>query len=214
MPTYSLAELETLVWNRVESNTILYTQPEVQAVISEALRVTNLFSATNEGSVELPGFTVKGQLVYQTPLGMIFPTRVAFEGRDLDKVGLTRIGQDIRSWATDDTNNYGPVARWIPIGIQAFAIHPIDAVGGNDLTVTGVFETTPMTKPTDVMQLDDEFVSLISEYGGHRLVLKEAGKVFTDASVLIQAFWRVMKRLKRWQSFKAPRYFVQVQEPK
>jgi hypothetical protein len=106
------------------------------------------------------------------------------------------------------------VARWIPIGLKTFALHPIDATGGNSVTVTGVMETQQLVNPTDVCQLDDEFVTLISDYGGHRLVLKETGKTFADASLLIQGFWREMKTLKRWETFKAPRYFVQVESPK
>lgn len=214
MSTYDLATLQQLIWDRVENNQVLYLAAEVTAVANEALRVTNLFTAFNAGSVQLPGFTVAGQLLYSVPDGILYPTRVAFEGRDLDKISLTAIGQNFRTWATDDSNNYGPVARWIPIGIRTFAIHPIDAVGGNNLTITGVMETTQLAAAGDVCELDDEFVSLVTEYGGHRLVLKEGGKVFADASVLIQSFWHTMKSLRTWQYLKMPRYFVQVEEPK
>lgn len=212
MPSYSLAKLRELVYERVEFG-LLYSIEEVDAVISEALQVANLFSGFNETSFELPGFTVANQLIYQVPVGIVFPTRVAFEGRDLDKIGLRQIGQRIRTWATDTTDTYGPVARWVPIGITQFCLHPIDAVGGNDVTITGVAETDKMVNPGQIMQLDDEYVTLITEYCGHRLVLKEAGKVFADASLLIQHFWHEMKRLKRWQGWKAPRYFVQVEQP-
>lgn len=214
MPSFSLSDIQALVYDRVEGNSQLYTASEVTAVINEALRVCNLFTGFVQTSVQLPGFTVANQLLYTVPSPILFPTRIAFEGRDLDKLGLRRIGQDYRNWARDTTNTYGPVARWIPIGITQFAIHPIDAIGGNNLTVTGVAEPTLLVNSTDVMQLDDDFAPLIVDYCGHRLVFKEAGKVFADSSVLIQTFWKAMKELKRWQSFKAPRYFVQVQEPK
>lgn len=214
MPTYTLGVLKGLVYDRVENNTQLYTSEEVTLVINEAIRITNLFSGFCQGSVQVPGFTVANQLLYNTPSPILFPTQVSFEGRVLGKIGLTRISEDIRNWATDTTSSYGPVARWVPIGINRFAIHPIDDIGGNDLLVTGVLEPIQLVNDGDVMQLDDEFVTLITEYGGHRLVLKEAGKIFADASVLIQTFWREMKRLKRWQGFKAPRYYVQVEQPK
>ncbi len=213
MPTWTLDQLDQLVLDRVEGNNILYSVPERYSVINQAIRIINLFSAFNETSIELPGFTVANQLLYSIPSPIIFPTRIAFEGRDLDKTGLKLAAQTYRSWAVDTTDTYGPVARWIPIGIKTFALHPIDAQGGNDLTITGVAEPNQLVNPDDVMQLDDEFVSLIADYGGHRLCLKEAGKTFADASVLIQAFWREMKTLKRWDTFKAPRYFVQVQQP-
>ncbi len=214
MPSWTLGQLSEFVYDRVENNELLYTQPEVTAAINEALRIINIFTGFNEDSVQLRGFTVANQLLYQTPTDMLFPTRVAFEGRDLDKVGLRLMGQTYRNWATDTTDTYGPVARWIPIGLKTFALHPIDATGGNSVTVTGVMETQQLLNSTDVMQLDDEFVTLVTEYAGHRLPLKETGKTFADASLLIQAFWSEMKTLKRWETFKAPRYFVTLQEPK
>ncbi len=213
MPTITLADLRTLVYARVEDNTLLYTTAEVDAVINEAMRLTNLFTAFNQTSIQLPNFTVADQLLYDVPFPIIFPTRIAYEGKDLDKTGLIRIAQDYRYWATDTTNTYGPVGRWVPIGIKRFALHPIDSIGGASITITGVAEPTLLVAPGDVMQLDDDFVTLIVDYCGHRLVLKEGGKVFSDASLLIQSYWRNTKQLKRWQTFKAPRYFVQVQQP-
>ncbi len=214
MPSFTLGEIQTLIYDRLEGNTLLYTEPELTAVINECLRVTNLFTGYNETSIILPNFTVANQLVYDVPESILFITRVAFEGQDLDKIGLIRIAQDYRYWATDTSDTYGPTARWIPIGITKFALHPIDAVGGADVTITGVVEPTLLVAADDVVSLDDEFVTLIVEYCGHRLVLKEGGKAFADASLLIQSYWRQMKQLKRWQGFKAPRYFVQVEEPK
>ncbi len=213
MPDWTLAQLDELVLDRLEGNDLLYSLPERVAVINEAVRICNLFSGFNAITVELPGFTVAGQLLYAVPAPIIFPTRVAFEGRDLDKTGLKLAAMTYRSFCSDTTDTYGPVARWIPIGINVFAIHPIDSIGGNNLTVTGVAEPDQLVNPEDIVQLDDEFVTLIADYGGHRLCLKETGKTFADSSVLIQAFWREMKTLKRWSTFKAPRYFVQVQEP-
>lgn len=202
-----------MVLGRVEGNTTLYTQTEITAVINECIRISNAFTAFNETSTLVPGSTVANQLVYSTPSGILFPTQVAFNGRVLDKVSLTSIGECYRNWATDTTSTYGPVARWIPIGITTFAIHPIDAIGSNALLVTGVAETTLLASGSDVMELDDEFVTMLVDYCGHRLVLKEGGKVFSDASILIQTYWREMKGLKRLQTWKAPRYFVQVQSP-
>lgn len=213
MSVYTLATLRTLVYSRVENNQLLYTNAEVSAIINESLRVINIFTAFNETSTAVSGSSVADQLLYSVPTGIIFPTQVAFNGRVLDKIGLNSIAELYQSWATDTTNTYGPVGRWVPIGINKFAIHPIDAVGGNTILVTGVAETTQLSADGDVMELDDEFVSLVVDYCGHRLVLKEAGKVFSDASILIQTFWRDMKALKRLQTWKAPRYFVQVQSP-
>src|SRR6266700_5733958 len=140
MPTFTLGEISDLVYDRLEGNRELYTQPELTAVINEAIRVIGLFTNFNETSIQVPGFTVANQLLYSTPSPIIFPTGVTFEGRDLDKIGLRLAAQTYRSWATDSTDSYGPVARWIPIGIDTFAIHPIDATGGNDLTVIGMAE--------------------------------------------------------------------------
>ncbi len=214
MPVYTLGDLKTMVYARVEGNTQLYTAAEVTAIINESLQLTNALAGFNEARTFVSGGTVANQLVYSIPANILFPTRVTFNNRELDKIGLTPMGESYRNWATDTTNTYGPVARWIPIGLTTFAIHPIDATGGNTLLVTGVSETTPLVSDGDVMELDDEFVSLIVDYCGHRVVLKEGGKVFSDSSILIQTFWREIKELKRWETWKAPRYFVQAQQPK
>lgn len=214
MPVYTLSGLRTLVYSRVEGNNILYVAAELNAVINECLRLSNAMTGFYSTSIVVSGGSVADQLVYAVPTGILFPTQISFNARVLDKIGLTAIGESIRSWATDTTSTYGPVARWVPIGITKFAIHPIDATGGSAITVQGVAETTQLSADGDAMELDDEFVAMLVDYCGHRLTFKEAGKIFADSSVLIQTYWREMKRLKKWQLWKAPRYFVQVEQPK
>lgn len=205
---YTLATLEALVYSRaLEDNTTGFPPTEVDAIINEAIRVINLMSGFYEGSVTL--ISQAGQLIYSTPTGMLFPQRVQFESQQLDPIPITRIGQDYRTWTTDTTAKIGPVARWVPIGINYFAIHPADSTGGGSIAVTGVMETPLLVLPTDAMVIPDQYVNIIVEYCAQRLPLKLGGASFVQASQLYtKSFVPSMRPLVRYQRFKFPRYFV------
>lgn len=212
MPTYTLSQLEALAYGRVDNNTALYGQAEVDAVINEAIRTLNLFTGFYQGSAQVPGFSVPGQRVYNTPSPILFPVRVQFEKVTLAPTSLHVLAKNHRDWAYHTTANYGPVQDWARVGISQFVIHPADAAGGQAMLVTGVQETPLLVQPGDTMVLDDEFVEIIEEYCAHRLPLKVGGKIFTDASLLYQSFLRKMKERRMVQGVKMPRYFVLTQQ--
>lgn len=212
MPTYTLGNFQQLVLDRLDGNSVLYTTPELTRTINEALCVLNLYCGFLQSSIQVPGFSQANQLLYATPPGLIFPLRCQFEGRQLDRISLSQIGRQYYSWMTDTTVTRGPVAHWVPLGVSLFAIHPMDASGGQDILVTGVVEPTPLVNSGDVIQLEDEYATIIADYAAHRLPLKEGGKVFSDSSVGYQNFLRLMKSKKMWLSFKAPKYFVPAAE--
>jgi hypothetical protein len=208
MPTFTLEQLRTKVYARLDNNSELYTLPEVDAVINECLRTVNLFTTFYRGSVAVAGGSAIDRLVYQTPAGILIPSAVFFAGRQLQKTSLLKLARQRRNWATDTTARSGRVEFWAPVGIGQFVITPRDSVGGREIVVDGVAEPPLLVNPGDVIALENEFVELLTEYGAHRLPLKEGGKVFADGSLALHGFWSKLKQRKRYQSLIMPRYWL------
>lgn len=210
---YTLSDLQSLVYSRaLENNQIGFPPIEITDLINEAIKVINNFTGFYEGTLTL--ISQINQLVYGTPTGMLYPERVQFEATQLDPIPITRIGQDYRTWTTDTTAKLGPVARWVPIGINYFAIHPADSTGGGSIAVTGVLEPPLLVNPTDAMVLDDNYVNIIVEYCMQRAPLKIGGQSFVQASQLYtKSFQPAIRPLIRYQKFKFPKYWVQAGSP-
>ena len=204
---YTLASLSDAIYSRLENNSVFFTQLEVTSVINEAIQITNLFTGFYQGTSRI--VSAANQLVYNVPSGILFPQRVTWEGIQLDPIPITRIGQDYINWTTQTTTNYGPVARWIPIGTTLFCINPVDAVGGNDIEVTGIVTPPLLVNSTDSMSLDDQYATIIVEYGASRLPLKIGGANWAQASKLYTTgFQSAMKKLTIYRQFVMPRYWV------
>jgi hypothetical protein len=210
---YTLFQLQQFALDTVEGNSLFYTYPELTYAINEAIRTINLVTGFLRGTATIPGNSVAGQLLYNTPPSILFPMRVQFEKRMLDPVSLDRIGNDYATWATDTTNKLGNVQRWIPFGTQMFAIHPIDSIGGGVIYVTGVLEPTLLVNGSDSVSLEDEFVDLIVTFCRARLPLKEGGAVFASASRSQQDFYRKLKTKKMIEGLKFPQYFTKMASP-
>ena len=204
---YTLSSLSSAIYSRLENNTVFFTQTEVTSVINEAIQVTNLFCGFYQGTSRI--ISVANQLVYPTPTGMLFPQRIQFEGVQLDPIPITRIGQDTINWTTQTSNNYGPVARWVPIGTTLFCLNPMDSLGGQDIEVTGVMTPPLLVNSDDAMSLDDEYATIIVEYCASRLPLSIGGQNWAQASKLyVTGFQSAMKRLMIYRQFVMPRYWV------
>ena len=204
---YTLSSLSSAIYSRLENNTVFFTQTEVTSVINEAIQVTNLFCGFYQGTSRI--ISVANQLVYPTPTGMLFPQRIQFEGVQLDPIPITRIGQDTINWTTQTSNNYGPVARWVPIGTTLFCLNPMDSLGGQDIEVTGVMTPPLLVNSDDAMSLDDEYATIIVEYCASRLPLPIGGQNWAQASKLyVTGFQSAMKRLMIYRQFVMPRYWV------
>jgi hypothetical protein len=208
MPSFTLADLRSKVLARLDNNSSLYTYPEIDYVINECVRTVALFTGFFRSTTHLPGFTKPGVRVYSTPPGILVPALIAFEGRQLQKISLKHLARTRRDWATATTASYGRVDYWAPVGISSFLISPIDSEGGHDLTITGPSYPPLLVNPTDVLVIENEYVDLITEYCGHRLPLKEGGKVFSDGSLALNKFYSKLKERKRYEALKMPKYYL------
>lgn len=212
MPAFSLADLRQKALAVVDNNTALYTNPEIDYVINECLRVMNLRTGFYRITEHYPGFTEANKLVYDTPEAFIIPSIVYFEGRKLQRLPLRALARVRRNWATDSTATAGPVQYWSPVGTSQFVISPKDATGGRDLTITGLGETPLLVNTSDVIALENEYVEAIQDYCKHRLPLKEGGKVFADGSMALNTFWDKTNERKQYESLKTPKW--KLLEPK
>ena len=206
MPSIALSDLRAKLLDRLDGNSVLYSNPELDYIINEAIRCTVLFTGFYRAAVELPDHTVANQLIYDVPSSIICTTSVAFEGRQLKKASLKRLAEMRRNWARDTVTVKGPMEFWSPIGTTKVVLNPIDDAGGHDLTFTGIATPDPLTAASDVMDLENEYVDLILEYGAHRLPLKEGGKVFADGSLQLNTFYSKMNERRRLQKLKLPKY--------
>lgn len=206
MPVFTLSSLENKVLDRLDQNTGEYPLTEVDYVINECIRVTALFTGFYKATVQVPGYSVANKLVYDTPPGILAANVISFEGRQLQKISLKRLARERRNWATDTTDSKGRVEFWAPVGASKFVISPIDSQGGRDISVTGMAEPPLLVDPDDVMTLENEYVELIPEYAVHRLLLKEGGKAFADASLSLNEFYDKLKQRSRYEKLKLDKY--------
>ena len=208
MPDFTLADLEQRVWDGLDNDVGLYPEPNVRGVLNEGLRRLNVAVGIAQDTIPVPGFSVAGQREYATPAGIVIPIKVYFEGRILEPFSLRELATRFRKWATDTTVNYGPVNRWAPIGLGMFIIHPIDAAGGNLIEVQGVVPMIPLTAPGQVISLEDQMCDILIDYAKSRIMLKESGTPFGQASLNYQEMIRKLKPLSLWKDLKFPPYFL------
>lgn len=208
MPTYTLGQLDQACLDRVDQNSALYTKPERTAIINESLSVLNLFCGFYQATIQVPGFSQPDQLLYRTPAGIIIPTRVTYEMNVLRPLSLKALARQRPKFARESSDNYGPPAEWVPLGIGLFLIHPMDHDGGGDLSVTGIATPPALVNDGDVITIEDEYCEIVTEYFGHRAPLKEGGQVFADAAGLYKLFLSKMKQRSIHESLRLPAYWT------
>lgn len=208
MPTFNLSDLRATALSRVDNNSSLYTNDELDWVINEVVRIVALFTGFYRVTANISGGSVANQLIYSCPTGIFVPYRVILDGRDIPRSTFRDLVRTRRKWATDTTASKGQVETWAPIGNTMFVMYPILATSGRTITVVGRGEPPALVNPTDVVTLENEYVEIIAEYCDHRLPLKEGGKLFADGSLALNDFYRNMVERKALESWKRPKYWL------
>ena len=215
MPTVTLSQLQSRVYSRLDNNALLYTASEVTAAINEQIRVINLITGYIQTSVLVPGSSRPNQQWYNVPAGILVPLRVQFEQTVLEKYSLTNMGMIAPNWLTENTANTGaPVSHWTSVGLQKFAIHPADSVGGNDILVTGIAEPVLLVSGSDTISFPNEYAEALEDMAVVTLVMKESGTIFTQASVMYQKFISKMKQFQRFENLRWPAYWIETVQNK
>lgn len=212
MPTVTLAQLESRVWDSLDNNHQEFPENYVRLVLNQGLTRLNLLIGYNQATIAVPGgFTNAGVLQYQTPAGIIIPMRVDIDGLPMERYSLERLAREHQSWAVDDSSTLGPSSRWASIDLRNFVIHPIDAYGGSLLEVTGIAPIIPMFVQDDVATLDDVWIEILVDYAKMRLLLKEQGKAFFDQGFSFKAALRKSQQMAVWKNIQWPEYWIQKQ---
>ncbi len=211
MSSFTADYLDTRLLSLVDENSLFYPQPQRYYGLNEAIRILNLTSPFIMGTIDVPGFSVANQMFYPVPAGFIYPTRVEFNGKQLSKVSLRSLTMRYRNFATDKSNQGQPVQEWFPCGLTFFGIHPMDSLGGQTISVTGVLEPTPLVAPTDTVQMEDEWVTTVINLAFCAIILKESAAEFASLSMVYQGVIRDLKNRIDWASVRFGRYFLLTQ---
>lgn len=208
MPTTTLATFRSRVYNRIEQNFLFYPNSDVDGNINEALQVTNLFACWNQGKVGA-GLTVAGRVIYRTPEGVLFAMRIYMDDRELGKDSISSISGTRPRWIQGGRT---AAMSWAPIGMGLFALSPATRFGGSALEVWGTLEPNKLVNDGDTCNLSDEMSDLVVEYAFINTVLKEGGKVFTDASKLYKPHLKKLASLQRWAGKVNPAYQAEIKQ--
>jgi hypothetical protein len=212
VPTVTREQLRENVLNRLDRNDVLYRHEEIHTAIDDAIRALNLFTGFIQQTTTHAAFTTAGTHVYDVPSASnyLFITKVEFAGRVLDKTSLHGLSNAYPEWLRETTATTGiPVSRWCPIGMKKFAIHPADAVGSQAIRLGGVVDFQGLSADNSTITFPNEFSDMIEDLAAHYLPIKEGGLIFSQGSLLYTQFLSKMKELKRYQTFKAPAYWVE-----
>lgn len=210
MPVVTLGDLKNSVYARVEGNDAFYPQEEVIDAINDGIRTLNLLTGFLQATQTFT--TVAGQGVYDTPSGILIPQRVSFNGRYLSKVPIQKACESSRKWISETTAELGrPVEYWVPIGINKIALVPIDAAGGNTVSVTGVAEPAALNDDSDTIAYPSEFGDVIAEYATHILMMKAGGLMSKGAMTFYQSFVKRVADLKRYRAKIQPAFRIEAE---
>jgi hypothetical protein len=215
VPLFTLGTLDEMLLSTVENNSVLYTRQERVDCLNEAVRILNLHTGFLHTSARMPRWSVAGRSIYRTPPGILVLLRMEFEGRYLHPLGIEELNRSYPQWMKETTATTGsPVARWAKWGLNKVAVHPADAIGGQDMYFYGIAEPALMVNDSDTIPMNDELADEIKDYAAHILPMKEGGAIFSAASLYYQEFIRKRKATARWKRMKWPAYFVETEVAK
>ena len=208
MPSLTLSQLQVRVLGRLDNNTALYTPDELTYAINEAIFCLNTATGFLNIAVALPFVTDPNRVWYDVPSPIFIPLRVQYEDKYLEPLSPQQIGSTVPNWTALNTALTGlHVQNWIPAGLTKFGIYPADAVGGNQLSVTGIQSPTPLVDPSDTVQFPNEILIAFDLLAAHSLQLKESEEEFAASSDYYKAYLTQIKKLTLWRSFISPRYY-------
>lgn len=216
MPRLTLLDLKNQVYSRLEENDLMYSGDEVRNALNDALRTLNMMCGWYQGTFSIPGggTTVAGRVVYDIPSQILFPQRVVWSDKVLEKSPLSQTSNEWPSWMKDTSSNTGtPTSRWIPIGISKFAIHPADSLGGATLQVTGISNPDIMVNNNDTAYIPKEGVTAVVDYAAHAVQCKMQGMPFMQSLGMYRNFESLMKLNKYWSSYRQPNLYYDEQTP-
>ena len=195
--TITVADMTSRILDRLDNNTLLYTQAEITTALNEAVRTANDITGFLQGSSNIT--TVSGNPWYGTPYTHLIPLRLQAGNFYLQKTTIWSLAQKNPTWQMDTEASTGVGSySWAPIGLKRFAVYPAPSEAYT-LTVTSVIEPTLLVHTFDVLQIPPEYVDLLQDIAVHVLQLKEGGKIFQQSMTVYQ---RAVAKLREMSVFR------------
>ena len=221
MPATPISTLAANVQSRLEETvgapgTFWSLQYELYTALVEGLndlmllvgRPTQTLSLPFNLTPNSPWQTIPGGLLLVTdlqgPLGVVHKA-------DLLSMDYVQFSWD-GSWQNDvDLTGTAPV-RWLPLGLNLFAIHPCVGIP-TPVTLTGI--SYPTTDPwpytgTETVPFHDEFFVALEEYAAHVARFKEGGQAFAGSMALYNSYLQLARRMTAIEDRRDPVLFSPV----
>ncbi len=211
------ADLRDRILQRLENNYGFYEEAEIDRAINDSIRILNAVTGLLQSSYNISGNSVAGQAVYTVPSAILVPLAVYFDNEPLSKTDLRSLSLDRPEWRMETTATLGAqVSRWVPLGLNRFAIWPADAVGGHTIRVDGLQEPSFTDLADEVLPIHAEHAEVIEGHAFHTLTVKEGGKIFLDSTLKVfrQQYRQKIQSLQIWADELMPYLRVQVKAEK
>jgi len=160
---------------------VFWTRAEILGYVNEGLFELNNIAGKLHTTDSV---VVSASNFYNTPDATVAVMHASINGKALVRTSLEALDRRDSKWESAT----GKPKRWVPIGVNLFAIHPRPASGTESVEFTVLKVPTDVTDDATAIDLDDEFVDLIEDYGFHIARFKEGGPEFANAMSALEDF--------------------------
>ena len=208
MPSLTLGDLQDRVYQSLDRNTLLYPLAEVTDYINEAVLVIGNITGFLQKQVVLPSASQANRVWYDVPADILVPFKLVYDKRYLlNKMSLTKIGCLYPNWTTERSAVVGsPVARWVPVGLTKFGIHPADSNGGAEMRISGIQVPVTLSDPNQVVPFPNEYMDSVEDLVVMSIQLKEVMPIQQAMNSLYPRFLDKMSSQNRWRNVIQPGY--------
>ena len=177
-------EVIDTVLERLEESLIspvFWSRSEILGYINEGLfelnNIAGKLHATDSVVVSTSNF-------YNTPDATVTVMHASINGKALVRTSLEDLDRRDSKWESAT----GKPKRWAPMGVNLFAIHPRPASGTESVEFEVLKVPTLIVDDATAVDLDDEFVDVIEDYGFHIARFKEGGPEFANSMSALEDF--------------------------
>ena len=176
----TLSTLDARLQERCGDNNVWWVEDERRDAINEAISCWQAMTGNWTASYPL---TADGSFFYPVPKQLTCLTRVLYNGVPLEPTSLPELDYGFSGW--EGTAAATP-QFWTPSGINEFAVYPAPASG--IFTLEGFTEAPWLSARGDFIDIGDEDLTAVLQYGHHFLTFKEAGAELEATTPEMQAF--------------------------
>lgn len=209
MPNITLGDLVDRCYQDLDNNTLLYPKLEVISYINESIFVINNITGMLQHQVVMDVASQANRVWYDVPSNILIPFKLEYDGRYLlSRMSLTKIGQLYPYWLTERTATIGsPVARWVPVGLTKFGLHPADSRGGAQMRITGIKVPTLLVNDADLLPFPNEYADAVEDLTVMSIQLKEIMPIQQAMQQVYPRFIDKMQSQSKWRNVMQPAYY-------